>query len=248
MSTRVRAPDGGEWDVRRRALLWRPRRRMHFDADPVGLLLGALALPLRALEWVAAAIASLAAAALRRPWRVEAVLPGATRRRLTWEVAGWRAAGDRAIRCGRRSPPERIRRDTPTGARSRPARSDRQLRDRRPRDRANELEAQLAVPARRESSPAWDAPIALISTDVTMPGLSGPELIERLQRSRPESRVLFISGYTAETVRGRGSLPLGSGFVGKPFDSITLLRTVRELLDQPSRQSERGSMPGAGPG
>ena len=32
-------------------------------------------------------------AALRRPWRVEAVLPGATERRLTWDVAGWAAAG-----------------------------------------------------------------------------------------------------------------------------------------------------------
>jgi len=86
--------------VRRRTLLWRPRRRMRFDLDLVGVLLGAVALPLLALEWVATVLLSLVAAgvraALRRPWRVEAVLPGATERRLTWNVAGWRAAGERA--------------------------------------------------------------------------------------------------------------------------------------------------------
>jgi hypothetical protein len=86
--------------VRRRTLLWRPQRRMRFDLDAIGVLLGVVALPLLALEWVVAGLLSLVAAAgriaLRRPWRVEAVLPGATARRLTWNVAGWRAAGRRA--------------------------------------------------------------------------------------------------------------------------------------------------------
>ena len=40
-----------------------------------------------------------------------------------------------------------------------------------------------------------------------------------------------MSGYTADTVHGRGSLPPGSAFLEKPFDSDTLLRTVRDLLD-----------------
>ena len=86
--------------MRRRALLWRPQRRMRFDLDAVGVLLGVVALPLLALEWLVAGLLSLVAAgariALRRPWRVEAVLPGATARRLTWDVAGWGAAGRRA--------------------------------------------------------------------------------------------------------------------------------------------------------
>ena len=102
VDSRVSAPDGKEWHVSRRTLLWRPRRRMRFDVDAIGLLLGVIALPLLALEWVAAAVLTLGAAAwrvaLRRPWRVEAVLAGPTERRLTWNVAGWHAAGELAER------------------------------------------------------------------------------------------------------------------------------------------------------
>ena len=97
MSGRVQAPDGGEWRVSRRTLLWRPHRRIGFDPDAAGILLGLIALPLLALEWVVALVLSGFAAAvkvvLRRPWRVDAVLDGPTTRRLTWNVAGWRAAG-----------------------------------------------------------------------------------------------------------------------------------------------------------
>jgi len=59
------------------------------------------------------------------------------------------------------------------------------------------------------------------------------------------SAVLLPAAAVAVAV---GSLPLGSGLVEKPFDSSTLLRAVRELLDQPTWHSKRGSMPGPGPG
>ncbi|WP_051324985.1 hybrid sensor histidine kinase/response regulator [Candidatus Solirubrobacter pratensis] len=74
---------------------------------------------------------------------------------------------------------------------------------------------------------------ALVS-DVIMPEMSGPDLAQRLKTLRPGLRTLFISGYTAETVRGRGKLPLGSAFLEKPFDHDSLLRAVRALLDQPA--------------
>jgi two-component system, cell cycle sensor histidine kinase and response regulator CckA len=74
---------------------------------------------------------------------------------------------------------------------------------------------------------------ALVS-DVIMPEMSGPDLAKRLKTLRPGLRTLFISGYTAETVRGRGGLPLGSAFLEKPFDHASLLRAVRALLDQPA--------------
>ena len=100
MSACVQAPDGREWEVRRRTLLWRPRRRIGFDLDPVGILLAVIALPLLALEWVLAGLLTAVTAAvrlaLRRPWRVDAVLAGQTTRRLTWNVEGWRAAGQKA--------------------------------------------------------------------------------------------------------------------------------------------------------
>jgi two-component system cell cycle sensor histidine kinase/response regulator CckA len=72
---------------------------------------------------------------------------------------------------------------------------------------------------------------ALVS-DVIMPEMSGPDLAQRLKTLRPGLRTLFISGYTAETVRGRGKLPLGSAFLEKPFDHKSLLRALRALLDQ----------------
>ena len=68
--------------------------------------------------------------------------------------------------------------------------------------------------------------IDALVTDVIMPDMPGPELARRL-----ELPTLFVSGYTADTVHGRGSLPPGSAFLEKPFDSDTLLRTVRDLLD-----------------
>jgi two-component system, cell cycle sensor histidine kinase and response regulator CckA len=74
--------------------------------------------------------------------------------------------------------------------------------------------------------------IDILVTDVIMPDMSGPELARRMQPLRPGVRTLFVSGYTAETVRGRGKLPPGSAFLEKPFDRLSLLRAVRGLLDQ----------------
>ena len=76
---------------------------------------------------------------------------------------------------------------------------------------------------------------ALVS-DVIMPDMSGPELARRLESVRPGLRTLFVSGYTAETVRDRGRLPEGSAFLEKPFDQLSLLRALRALLGQPARR------------
>jgi len=82
---------------------------------------------------------------------------------------------------------------------------------------------------------AAEQPVDLLVSDVIMPDLSGPELARRLESLRPGVGTLFVSGYTAETVRGRGGLPAGSAFLEKPFDQLSLLREVRALLDQPAR-------------
>jgi PAS domain S-box-containing protein len=77
--------------------------------------------------------------------------------------------------------------------------------------------------------------IDVLVSDVIMPGLSGPELARRLREDLPSLRTLFVSGYTAETARGRGNLPAGSVLLEKPFSRAALLRALRDLLDR--RQS-----------
>jgi PAS domain S-box-containing protein len=74
--------------------------------------------------------------------------------------------------------------------------------------------------------------IDILVSDVIMPGLSGPELANRMREHLPSLRTLFVSGYTAETVRGRGNLPTGSALLEKPFNRAGLLRALRDLLDQ----------------
>jgi len=74
--------------------------------------------------------------------------------------------------------------------------------------------------------------IHLLLTDVVMPGLNGRELSERLKELRPNVKVLFISGYTADVIANRGVLDPGIAFLHKPFSQEELARKVREVLDQ----------------
>jgi PAS domain S-box-containing protein len=74
--------------------------------------------------------------------------------------------------------------------------------------------------------------IDILVSDVIMPDLSGPELANRMRQHLPSLRTLFVSGYTAETARGRGNLPVGSALLEKPFNRAGLLRALRDLLDQ----------------
>ena len=71
----------------------------------------------------------------------------------------------------------------------------------------------------------------LLITDVVMPGMSGPKLAEQLRRALPSLRVLFISGFTGDTLVSRGVVAEGLGFLAKPFTATALAARVRELLD-----------------
>ena len=72
--------------------------------------------------------------------------------------------------------------------------------------------------------------IALLITDVTMPGIPGPELIRRMRVDRPELPVICTSGYSSPELGRRGSLPEGVLFVEKPFSPKLLRERVHELL------------------
>jgi PAS domain S-box-containing protein len=83
------------------------------------------------------------------------------------------------------------------------------------------------------TSAAWSAPIDLVLTDVVMPRMGGDELATRLAEFRPESRVLFMSGYTGSIFRRDGHSEPQPHFVEKPFRVDDLLRKVRAMLDEP---------------
>lgn len=73
----------------------------------------------------------------------------------------------------------------------------------------------------------------LLITDVIMPHMSGRALAGRLASVRPELKILYMSGYTDDVVLRHGVLDPGVHFLQKPFDSQTLARKVREVLDSP---------------
>jgi two-component system, cell cycle sensor histidine kinase and response regulator CckA len=65
-----------------------------------------------------------------------------------------------------------------------------------------------------------------------MPQMSGGELAHELEKLRPETKLLFVSGYPGQTVMDHKVVDAESNFLQKPFTLKQLAKKVRTVLDQ----------------
>ncbi|HKU28251.1 MAG TPA: ATP-binding protein [Candidatus Sulfotelmatobacter sp.] len=79
---------------------------------------------------------------------------------------------------------------------------------------------------------AFPEPIHLLLTDVIMPGMSGRQLAERIQQKRPQTKIIYMTGYTDDMVVQHKVLEPGVNMLQKPFTRLELARKVRSTLDE----------------
>src|SRR5438552_3278549 len=91
------------------------------------------------------------------------------------------------------------------------------------------LEAASAPEAQRISD-NHPGTIHLLISDLTLPQTNGPTLAAQLAVSRPQMKVLFLSGYAAEDATRVGLLEPDRPFLQKPFAATSLADKVREVL------------------
>jgi len=72
--------------------------------------------------------------------------------------------------------------------------------------------------------------IDLLITDVVMPRMSGRKLAAEFIKIHPESKVIYMSGYTDNSIVNNGILEPGVVFVQKPFSREVLLKKIRQVL------------------
>jgi PAS domain S-box-containing protein len=80
----------------------------------------------------------------------------------------------------------------------------------------------------------FEGPIHVLLTDIVMPDMNGIELANEWRARRPESRVIFMTGYPAEMLSRYGEMDPDSPILEKPFTPTALSRTLREALAKPS--------------
>ncbi len=82
-----------------------------------------------------------------------------------------------------------------------------------------------------ELAEAYEGRIDLLLTDVVLPHMDGKTLYERLTKTRPDVRVIYMSGYTDNAIVHHGVLERGVHFLQKPFTMERLAVKIREVLD-----------------
>ncbi len=74
-------------------------------------------------------------------------------------------------------------------------------------------------------------PIHLLLSDVILPKIDGFEIAERVREVRPDTQVIYMSGFTDDALAKHGIRAQDVTLIQKPFTPSTLLRTIREFLD-----------------
>ncbi len=82
-----------------------------------------------------------------------------------------------------------------------------------------------------QSAEIFSGPIHLLLTDVIMPGISGPQLADKILASRPHTKVVYMTGYTDDMVVQHRVLEPGVELLQKPFTKLDLAQKVRSTLD-----------------
>lgn len=78
-------------------------------------------------------------------------------------------------------------------------------------------------------------PIQLLLTDILMPEMNGCDLAGQFRAARPETKVLFMSGFTDQALMESTGRPLGDApLIRKPFTQYKLLARISDLLEEHS--------------
>lgn len=80
-----------------------------------------------------------------------------------------------------------------------------------------------------EIADTYEGKIDLLISNVQMPGITGPDLAARLKESRPEMKIMLMSGYP----QGLLILDNGWNFLQKPFFPKAILQKIEEILAEP---------------
>ena len=83
-----------------------------------------------------------------------------------------------------------------------------------------------------------DVHLDLLVTDMVMPRLGGTSLAEEMKKRQPDLKIVFMSGYSDETINHQNWLAENAIFIQKPFTVDAFTKEIREFLDIPSEPSE----------
>jgi len=86
-----------------------------------------------------------------------------------------------------------------------------------------------------------DGGIDLLLTDVVMPGMNGPALAREVRSLHPQTKILYMTGYSGEFIRADMLTP-GVSLIQKPFTPADLGRKISKMLADSSRQSSQDAV------